>query len=432
MLVALLVSILVLLAWSSLNIHFRELGILLQRSAYLEDGLGQTHLAAKFINQMKIYQKQISQEQADEQEFALNQILSSRSRSVQSYVVAINGLDKFNVLLINGMRKLMGQPALPQGDAATLISDLEFAFHLERIKEYGMAIALYENTVSQHAFLEPRIRSIINLHEGFCLANLGNMERAVPLFRKVLATESSNDLGITAAILLDYLEAIQREGQNIQENGLASAKKFSELLQCTQAKSILDTLTLKNAEEKAEVALIRGRCLEERGKKGDAAQYYLQALKSKTNHKVVADANRRIFMVGTQSAHSGSLLKEIASKVNTVVKDSSLMRMETRLAGEEGDSLGTRSGEPSLNPEALNQIESLAKDLYETTFKNQLAMQGENLLPQAGTRVRLNIAGGKSISGKILSQPGEKIVRIQTMIGVIGITRQDIRSVEIQ
>ena len=140
----LIAALLIELAVSSIRIHYRELEILLQRNAYLENGEGQMHLAAKFITQLKLYRNEISRDQADEQEYNLNDALRQKLRPHNELSLSNNLIDRMNITLINGMRFLLNQARLPYEKDEPMFEELAAAFSLERIKEYRSAMTVYD------------------------------------------------------------------------------------------------------------------------------------------------------------------------------------------------------------------------------------------------------------------------------------------------
>jgi len=422
------------LTLSSLQIHLLEMQLLLQRDAYLEDGLGQTSMAAKFINQMKLYRQQISRAQADEQEHALGSIYYQNEKIQQDWVLAKNMLDAANIPVINFVRRMMGQTELPQGRDVQLYDRLDEAYALERAKEYDNALLVYGQILAERQELDSRQMSLIALHQGFCLAVLGDTTPARQKFREVMQNESRSNLGVTASILIAYLDAMVVESQRIREQGLTDARRLTDLLQCDAAASVLDHYQPVSNEEKAEVSFLRGRCLEERGLKDKAAMQYFRAVKVAKRSLIARDANRRLFMVGSQVTEGGRPLQVIARDLNKHLHDSTLMRMEQRPVENQERSRIHGVARLQLPLDTLGVIEREALVLFQDTVRPPpMPLPAEKKkLPAQGSMVRLEVIGGKWISGELLSKPGEKLVRVRTMVGDIGVEIQDIRSMEIQ
>lgn len=422
------------LTLSSLQIHLLEMQLLLQRDAYLEDGLGQTSMAAKFINQMKLYRQQISRAQADEQEHALGSIHSQNMQVKQDWLLAKNMLDAANIPVINFVRRMLGQVELPHGRDVRLYDRLEDAYALERAKEYENALLVYGQIMTDRQALDNRQISLIALHQGFCLAVLGDTTQARQKFREVMQNESRSNLGVTASILIAYLDAMVLESQQIRRQGLTDARRLTDLLQCEAAASALDRYQPVSDEEKAEVSFLRGRCLEERGLKDRAAMQYFRAVKTAKKSITARDANRRLFMVGAQVTQGGRNLQGIARDLNRHLQDSTLMRMEKRPVETQERSQVHGIARLLVPQDTVGIIEREALVLFKDTVR-PLPLpppMPKKSMPAQGSVVRLEITGGKWISGELLSKPGEKLVRVRTMVGDIGVDVHDIRSMEIQ
>jgi tetratricopeptide (TPR) repeat protein len=425
-----LVVLLLALALSSIAIHFRELEILLQRGAYLEGGSGQTHMAAKFINQMKLFRNEVSQAEVDAQEVMMNLLLAQRARSGQELVLARNSFDGINIHLINGMRQMMGQPILPERSDLQIYADLETAFHLERIKEYKMALVFYEKTLREFPDLEFKQKGTIQLHRGFCYVLNGDTTTARSLFREVMTNHSNDDLGITASVLLSYLEAILRESRKVVGRDLDAARKLTTLMQCNEALQILDGLQPANAIQKAEAELLRGRCYEELQDKGRAVKSYTRAMSNSKFSTVASDANRRLFVLGSQNTEDKNNLMTTAINANKQIKDQNLNRLSqiVNQYSYESDSESSNFGKiPVISSDSIASAVQVVADLYQDEYENKAPLIK---MPTKGSRVRVNIAGGKTLTGLLESNPGDKVVRLKTMIGVIGVERKDIRSIE--
>lgn len=422
------------LTLSSLQIHLLEMQLLLQRDAYLENGLGQTSMAAKFINQMKLYRQQISRAQADEQEHALGSMHSQNAQIQQDWTLAKNMLDAANIPMINFVRRMMGQAELPNGTEMQLYDRLDEAFSLERAKEYDNALLVYGQILTKNMALDNRQMSLIALHQGFCLAVLGDTTQARRKFRDVMQNESRSNLGVTASILIAYMDAMVLESQQIREQGLTDARRLTDLLQCDAAANVLDHYQPVSNEDKAEVSFLRGRCLEERGLKDRAAMQYFRAVKVAKRSPTARDANRRLFMVGTQVPDGGRPLQVIARDLNKHLQDSTLMRMEKRPVENQERSRVHGVARLLVPLDTLGAIKREALVLFQDTVR-PLSLPPplpKKNLPVQGAMVRLEVTGGKWISGELLSKPGEKLVRVRTMVGDIGVEVHDIRSLEVQ
>ncbi|HSQ41466.1 MAG TPA: tetratricopeptide repeat protein [Fibrobacteraceae bacterium] len=417
-----------LLVFSSIRIHFQEMEVLLQRGASMESGMGQMYLAAKFITQLRLYRKEISRKDADKMEWDLLSVPAMPPKETRP-MVARNWLDGVNVHLINGMRILMGQKPLPSLSESPAILEMELAFWLERKKDYAQALTEYESVLSRYSDLDLRTTSMVELHKGFCYAMLGRNPDARACFHNVLQKNARSDLGAVAALLMDFMDQIAMESTRIQESGLARAEKLTDLFQCDEALKILKTLKMTDAKARSKALYLEGRCAEEQGNQMQAAKAYLKSIEESGASAQARDANRRLFLVGAQGKGNVKL-QAVSAKLNETLKDSSLMRM----SGDSSSALMLdTSFHDTLSTESIEGAEQALKRSEEqkkVIRKEEDAELAKHLFFPQGEKRRITTQDGQIFSGEIISDPKEQIVRIRSMVGIIGIPRKDIRSVE--
>ncbi len=136
----------------------------------------------------------------------------------------------------------------------------------------------------------------------------------------------------------------------------------------------------------------------------------------------------------------GSRIRDAAVRVNRRLNDPSFGRMQ------EWDKLSQKSRnsstqinleKDSISEEILNSLDLATKNFgpdsllevpKETT--QQIAKPQKTvpriMIPDAGTSVRVEVEGGKTFVGRVISAPDAEEIQIQTMIGVIGVSRKEL------
>ena len=415
---------------SSLTLHLSELRWQLQKSEFLEGNLSRMYLVARFVDMHQLYRETIHAQDVDEREYRISTILDRSERVTWKRFTAPDLLERTSLMVVNGMRSVTGKPALANNDEVSVIEWLDLAFRWERGRDYRQALSVYERLTP--TIQDRYILGMVKLHQGFCNALLGNVDDARHYYEEVVREQHDNDLGVTASLLLQHLETLLQDRLVLMNSGLSEAeraKKMPMLLQCAEVLKSISTANQPTHVSQAEVNVVRGQCHEEAGEREQALRDYMQAISIAGNGAVSRDANRRMFMIGNQ-VQDGGRVKAIAMRLNETLQDSTLGQMlmtDRAVVYQVGASPELRS------PDSLT-LDTLARQADEVIRKSQQVKQVVAPVPakdplSPGAQVQLILNNGKAFSGVLLSAPDEPVVRIRTMIGVMGVDRKDVKKI---
>lgn len=213
------------------------------------------------------------------------------------------------------------------------------------------------------------------------------------------------------------------------------AKKLVQLLRCKEAARLLRSLPLDPRQE-GERLLLQARCAEESGQREQAAHTYLKAIASSPSTQIAKEANRRLYLIAGRAQDSIAGLLQTAVKLNQALQD-------TMLHGfQEQRGLDSTLGQTDLplqlamaSQEALERIPQNAVDTSSLPLSVMArpAKAARRFAPAPATerytqgqRIQVRLQGGKEFSGMVLSPPTGNVLRLQTLIGVIGIPMDQI------
>lgn len=441
------VTVSTLLILSSLRLHMAEMKWQLQKSEFLDGNMSKMFLLARFVDQYKLFQETVDRRTLDEREFQLNLLFDTRNSSAWKGMEIHNVIDFVSIQFVNGLRLVTQKAPLANLDEVRSLELLEQAFQLERIREYRDALGIYELLEVQ--VRDVRLQGIIRLHRGFCQALLGEVDLARASYERVIESHRDDDLGVTATLLLRHLETILQERVALLRSDIdqvTKARKMAALLQCKDVLESFDPDAIQNNEARTEVLMLRARCEEELGNKNSALEQYVRVIRTAGETEVARDANRRVFLLGSQTAQ-GERIREAAVRVNRRLQDPSFKRMQEWESAAPRVEMDPRELEEEPSPEIMVSLEETAKAFgldsapSTTTAPHQALQQTKVktaveapriMVPPSGTTVRVEMEGGKTFVGQVISEPGAEEIEIQTMIGVIGVSRKELVSITAQ
>jgi tetratricopeptide (TPR) repeat protein len=459
-----LLALIILLILNSYQLHWAELDWKLQRVSFLDSKITSNHMIGKLTNQQRIFHDEITQSEVDKENYSLQKNLKFQKIELDKKSSTNSGpLFFINKSIINGIRKLTSVDPLPDQADINSIKLLGQAFLLESQNEYQTAIKIYEK-ILQSDIEDQRMRSTALLHKGFCHSMMNFPQQAAQQYKDIILKEKNTDLGFTASLLLQYQQTIEREKQMLLEQNfddLLRAKKLVQLQQCTSADSILSRIEGVNPEQEGQISYLKGQCLEFMGKKELASKQYLKSIEKVGMSATAYDANRRILMLGSEiKGQKGEDLKEMATEINKVLEDTSFTQAAEAIVKDNQileDNKATISSSSQIVSSSslakvaeLDQNDSLYQELEKQSVEN-LFYKTKNSLKEiksklieeikpkvveskspllgwkTGSRVQFTTLDGKAFRGKLISDPQARVIRIQTMIGIIGIPRNQLK-----
>lgn len=429
-----------LLILSSRSVMDAELQWHFERAALLDGNLNQVLLITKYEDQRRLFQEKASQQDVDASEYHLGQALENEQPMFQT-VQWSNPLEQVSATGIDLIRRFTGKDPLPSEQDIENTQKLYDAFLLEHQRKYHSALTLYNELYPRTSDIY--LRGVIRLHQGFCTSLLDEKSQARRYYEEVISVHNDDNLGLVAALLLQQMDSFEAEELRLSKSSmpaLKKARKMVQLLRCKDATRILDTLQVASKEE-SEKFLLEARCAEESGQQEVAAQKYLKAIASDSSKHIARDANRRLFLLAKNSSDSSGL-QAISVQLNTVLQDSLVESFRAESQNRPDESEPTKVSK-ELATETAAALESLkdsnAKVMADTappvaivTTRPTKSVNTKPIAVQSkyaqGQRTQVRLLNGKEFTGLVLSAPSENILRIQTLIGVIGIPRDQIDS----
>jgi len=428
-----------LLILSSRSVMDAELQWHFERAALLDGNLNQVLLITKYEDQRRLFQEKASQQDVDASEYHLGQALENEQPMFQT-IQWNNPLEQVSATGIDLIRRFTGKEPLPSQQDIENTQKLYEAFLLEHQRKYHRALTLYNELYPLTSDIY--LRGVIRLHQGFCASLLDQKTQARRYFEEVISVHNEDNLGLVAALLLQHMDSFEAEEMRLSNSSMPAlkrARKMVQLLRCKEATRILDTLQV-SSKDISEKFLLEARCAEESGQQEEAAQKYLKAIASDSSKVIARDANRRLFLLA-QSPSDTTGLQAISVKLNTMLQDSLVESFRAESTIQPEDNEPTKLSK-ELATETVAALESLqdsnSEVKTETAPPVAVVSNRPTKLPATkptptvqskyaqGQRMQVRLLNGKEFTGLILSEPSENILRIQTLIGVIGIPREQI------
>jgi hypothetical protein len=163
------------------------------------------------------------------------------------------------------------------------------------------------------------------LHQGYCLSILGEYEQAKGKYLTIIKNYENEDVAITAAVLLRYLEEIMAEVQRVKESDespILKSEKLYKLIAFEEAIEILDKVTTEDKTSTEKVEYLKARCYEESGSKEKSVKIYQNIIQSDHNSEAAKLSNRRILAISVAEDESEKL-KKLSMKNNELIEDDS-------------------------------------------------------------------------------------------------------------
>lgn len=429
----LLLSLTLVVAWASLRLNVGEVAWQLQKQEFIEGNLARMYLVARFVDQRKLYLDQIDRSTFDKNEFDISRLLGNNISQKWTNLKIRDALDHVSLVLVNALRQIAQKPPMANLDEIHSLEYLELAFRMERAREYQKALELY--SLARPKIKDPLLMGVLMLHEGYCYTLLGNMEQARTLFLNVISTQKNNEQGVTASLLLQHLDQILADRVALNQSSLSPMEKARKAPMLIQCKELLHSLNASNINprEQASVYLVRGLCEEESGNKYNAMKNYLGAIEVAESKVTARDANRRLYIMGKQ-INDGGRIKTISQRFNESLRDSTLKKMDSITDTKSSEAEILENPAVQIPAQQLSEIAQEADRILE-----EQAMEQRNRMRNGDAKksfsipihsyAKVTLKNGKTFSGEVLSGPQEEILRLRTLIGIIGIRRSEITGI---
>ncbi len=200
--------------------------------------------------------------------------------------------------IVNGVRLLSLKSLLHLSEDQEKLLLLQYAFYMERNRRYDVATQKYSQLESLLTDADRDDRGFVLLHNGYCLAMMGNNAKALEKLHRVLQVNGGSHYETTANLLISLLnerksrsQRIEKEFQNNRERGLAY---YREGQYSTAVKQLEKEKDLRVGDR-----FILSRAYEETGRMKNAVDGYVELTQQKEDEDVARKANRRLMMIGS-------------------------------------------------------------------------------------------------------------------------------------
>ena len=316
-LVLLILSAVVMFNRSVVSVHLNELSCAVDELNKKQRGFNTMDVLFKYEINRRLYSGVITEAEYDREELKTISILMQQNDSVRR----LSGFDYVSIPVINGLRFLLGKPPIlftkkqEENNAA-----LSLAFYHENNRRFRNAQNIYES-------FEDKIKqSSVLLHEGYCLALLGEYDNAVEKLTRIINENRNQEIAATAAVLLMYITDFKQKADLLLNNGkgddIETVVKLVQLNSFHNAQAMLDRLEVAEVDEeiKAKIAYYRGRLLEENGEKSKAIEIYQEMILEYYRYEIAKNANRRILVMAANHSNRAEI-NALAIENNKLLKD---------------------------------------------------------------------------------------------------------------
>ncbi|MBQ2125296.1 MAG: tetratricopeptide repeat protein, partial [Spirochaetales bacterium] len=335
---------------SVVSVHLNELSNAVDKLNKKQRGFNTMDVLFKYEINRRLYSGLITEAEYDREELKTISILTQQEQPVRRLSV----FDYVSIPVINCLRFLLGKPAIlltkeqEKNNAA-----LSLAFYHENNRRFRDAQNIYES------FEEQIKQPSVLLHEGYCLALLGEHDNAVQKLTRIINENRNEEIAATAAVLLMYITDFKQKAELLLNNGqgddIETVVKLVQLNSFHNAQAMLDRLEVAEVDDeiKAKVAYYRGRLLEENGEKSKAIETYQEMILEYYRYEIAKNANRRILVMAANHSNRAEI-NALAVENNKLLKDEGFDNIL-----ELNESIGTTNAIPD------SQGSEFAKDVID-------------------------------------------------------------------
>lgn len=354
---------------------------MLELKAFLRDidkkasDMSTVGMVSKFKLHKKLYEEKLNEDELNIEEYNITcRALSSEDHDDIS-VTKYKEIAPPILSIMNLVRLFLKKPPLEYILSNRENYKLALAYYTERQKKYNRALEIYDDLLSEDDIKADQIH-IILLHQGYCLAIIGDYDKAKEKFLEIIKNFENEDVAITAARLLRFIEELEAEVRKVKEsddNPLIKSEKLYKLIAFKEALEILDKVVEEEDEELDKVQYLRARCYEETGEKETSVTIYQDIVDTSIEEKdydseTAKQANRRILLVST-TEEEGEKIKELSIKNNELIADPDFQelldtatKLETAFVEEE-KKIKEMEKEESLKTEPTPEIKEESEEM---------------------------------------------------------------------
>lgn len=260
-----------------------------------------------------------------EDEILLNVFESSIMNSgLRSEDLEFKPTELIGIYLINFVRFLVFKPAITLTEDQDVLLNIQYAFYQERRRKYLIAAEKYEE-------LEGKVHSLSEeaafayLHNGFCLAMLGDSSRALIKLDKAMTLFPGTHYAENAKLLIGFIKESDEKRNKIQAKSKSQDALAINLYTNGNYKDTLKVLESIPTLTK-DLSYIQARSWEELGKSNLAVKSYIDLTNQTENLDIAIKSNRRLLLIGS-FYHDNKELVNLSTEKARILGDSSSARL---------------------------------------------------------------------------------------------------------
>ncbi len=429
------IILLIVVAFNNIvkDIRITELKNVIQDENYRHNDYNHIYLIAKYQNRMSLYYQKSSQDDFDKMEYRINTIMKQSSDKEDSKHKFSFFIKNIVISLVNLYRPVFKKEKIGNYDN-NLSPSVEAGYYAERNNYFSKAIILYDAALRGKNLSKYHSDSVM-LHRGFCYSMMGLKNKSRDIYGKLINSNAEENIILTAIILLQYLDKIDSELNNINNESskdIDKGIKYFYLLAYNDALNIFNDKESQNSinsDDRTKIKYFKARCLEETEHPENALEYYSQIINENPESQYAIYSNRRIYIIG-KTLQKKSGISEISEANNLILRDTVLDSMI-----KENKNVNTRSLDSTEKffsenltilqiQEKLNgKIEKMSrlKQMPDKSYKFKLNEKNNETL-------RITTKSGTIIIGKIIENNGNQYT-IDTIIGRVIIEKNEISKI---
>jgi tetratricopeptide (TPR) repeat protein len=405
-----------------ISIRLDELRAKLLEKNQTESSMDHIGLIATYQINKNVFEKKISQEDADALEVKVMSLSKSEEKDSPAVIQAkYKIISQPALLMINFNRNIIGKaPLIYRQSADRYAADLDVAYYYERNFFFSRAISLYDK-VLENRNMDSTLKAGILLHQGYCYALAGLNDKAIHNYSTIINKYGNENSAITAAILSRYLEGFKLAREKVLRSNadpILRSQDLVNLLAYGQALKILEEEERRaNPGDIPRIKYFKARCFTGIGEPEKAAENYLDVIVSSPSSQYAKYSNRKLFLIGSRAGGENDIIK-LSEQLNGRLEDPVLSEM---IKNQKDD---IKPADKVSNLEKLN----ISKLFLE---KAEKFAEGKEKSAALSKYYIILTSDGNTFKGTLIEQD-DKEIALQTSIGRINVKRDKITSITIK
>ncbi|MCE9597864.1 MAG: hypothetical protein K8S54_07840 [Spirochaetia bacterium] len=232
-------------------------------------------------------------------------------------------LNRFGVLVINGVRRLNFKPPIRLQEDKDFMTTLQYAFFLERNRRYDTAHAKYRQLIDDAGGSSDTM-GFLKLHAGYCGALTGKTDESIVELEQVIKEYPGTHYAETAQLILDILRERKQKTDKLESSTLSDREMALALFRAGNFGGALARFKkLESLSMDEEYMLSRSN--EETGNIKDAIAGYIDVVNKGGGTDPAVKSNRRLMLIGN-FYNGGKEVREFSQQTAVKLKDTAVLQ----------------------------------------------------------------------------------------------------------